>query len=285
MTASIVPLFRRFHVQLAMGFSLAATLLAALGNSRPAPAPGRTAASSLGAEPLYSSEQHDLLWGDEFDAPPSRISHTRYGPYLTLDARTLRFDANAGVNGSGALRISWSAPGAAALRCTDDSRVLEASFPATPALTVSFWLRYSPAFVFDWSGLGPCQGNAKKLFLLWAQEGSRFVFISENGALGLGSDHDHPLLGQNAGSAFTTDQLADGAWHRVTLRVRQGSSPSAADGAVYGWIDGVLRWRYENLVTHNAGGYHLFKMPATFNAGSPVAQTEWLDRLQIWRDQ
>lgn len=286
MTANIVPFFRRFHVQLAMGFTLVATLLAALGDSRPASSPaGRSTAPSLLAEPLYSSAQHDLLWGDEFDAPPRRITQTRYGPYLTLDARTLQFDAGAGVNGSGALRISWAATEASSARCADDSRILEASFPATPALTVSFWLRYSPAFVFDWNGHNPCQGNAKKLFLLWAEEGSRFVFISENGALGVGSDHDHPLLAQNAGPVFSPHELADGAWHRVTLRLRQGSSPSTADGAVYGWIDGVLRWRYDGVVTHNAGGYHLFKMPATFNAGSPVAQTEWLDRLQIWREQ
>jgi hypothetical protein len=163
--------------------------------------------------------------------------------------------------------------------------VLEASFPAARELTVSYWVRYTPGFVFDWRGHRPCSGNAKKLFLLWATEGSRFVFISENGTLGVGSDHDHPLFAQNGDAAFSTAALADGAWHRVTLRVRQGSSPTAADGSVYGWIDGVLRWRYDNVVTHNAGGYHLFKMPATFNSGSPVTQVEWLDQLRIWRDE
>ncbi len=285
MTANIVPLFRRFHVQLAMGLCLVLTLLAALRNTAPAVPVTESAPPSLLAEPVFSVARHDLLWGDDFDAPPLRITRERYGRYLTLDARTLQFDPGAGVNGSGALRISWSAAERRSASCNDDSRVLEASFPATPSLTVSYWVRYSPSFVFDWSGRNPCSGNAKKLFLLWATEGSRFVFISENGALGIGSDHDHPLFAQNGNAVFTPADLADGAWHRVTLRVRQGSSPTARDGSVYGWIDGVLRWRYDNVVTHNAGGYHLFKMPATFNAGSPVTQVEWLDKLRIWRDE
>lgn len=284
MTANIVPLLRRFHAPLAMGLTLVATVIVALGNSRPSIAKP-VATPSSATEPQYSSDAHDLLWGDEFDAPPPQSSRERYGPYLTLDARPLRFESAAGVNGSGALRIDWAAADRARANCADDSRLVEASFPATRELTVSFWLRYSPGFAFDWSGREPCAGNAKKLFLLWATQGSRFVLISENGALGVGSDHDHPLLLQNVGAAFSTAELADGAWHRVTLRIRQGSSPTKPDGAVHGWIDGVRRWSYDSIVTHNAGGYYLFKMPATFNSGSPVAQTEWLDRLQIWRDE
>lgn len=267
MMASFIPLFRRLPVELLVGLLLG------------------WESQHRDIEPRFVSDRHQLLWRDEFDVPPPRASGQRYGRYLTYDATQLRTVPGVGVEGSSALEMQWRAADPAARACSDDARLIEASFPPSPQLVVSYWVRYSPGFVFDWRGRSGCGGNAKKLLLLWAEEGSRFVFISENGALGLGSDHDHPLLAQNRGVAVRPEYLADGEWHRITLRVRMGSSPTRADGAVDGWIDGVLRWQHEGIVTHNAGGYSLFKMPATFNAGSPVAQTEWMDRLLIWRER
>lgn len=241
-------------------------------------------------EPHPPARVQDYLWFDDFDRAPSipapeyGARPQRFGRYVTGDARTLRFDPSGGVNGSGAIQIPWTAaaPGAP---CADDSRILEASFPPAREVVIQYSVRYSPGFVFDWSQRGPCSGNAKKLFLLWAAEGSRFVFIAENGTLGVGSDHDHPLFVQNRGVAMRLADLADGQWHRITLQVRQASSPRHADGAIVGWIDGVRRWEHRNIVTHNAGGYYLFKMPTTFNSGSPRTQTEWVDELRIWRVQ
>jgi hypothetical protein len=240
------------------------------------------------AEPLFAARADHLLWSDDFDVPALARGRPgedgRYGRYVTLGAPHLQFDDGAGVSGSGALRISWAASADRSGRaCVDDSRLIEASFPPSRELIVQFSVRYTPGFVFDWSRGGRCRGNAKKLFLLWAREGSRFVFISENGWLGIGSDEDHPLFRQNRANIMTPAALADGRWHRITFHVRQSSAPGRADGAIAGWIDGEARWAYDGVVTHNAGGYHLFKFPATFNQGSPVAQTEWVDDLRVWR--
>jgi len=282
MRANIVPFYRRFHVHVTMLGCVIATVFLAARTLTPVPDSGEAPLVGDG-EPVYSPERHVLLWSDDFDAPPAAVRSGRYGRYLTLEARPLHFEPTGGVNGSGGMRIDWRAGDTTSGRCADDSHVLEASFPAAREVVITYAVRYSRGFVFDWIGRGGCTGNAKKLFLLWAREGSRFVFISENATLGVGSDHDHPLFQQNGDVVMRPQDLADTAWHRVTLRVRQGSSPTSADGAIHGWIDGVKRWHYDNVVTHNAGGYYLFKMPATFNTGSPVAQTEWLDELRIWR--
>lgn len=238
-------------------------------------------------EPMFARGEHELLWADDFnDAPrrPRDADDQRLGRYLAVGASHMHFDPKAGVGKSGALRIDWArAPLGAP--CADDSRVLEAWFDPSPELYIQFSVRYTPGFVFDWSKGGRCHGNAKKLFLLWPREGSRFVYISENGALGVGSDHDHPLFSQHAAVRLTPAALADGGWHRITFHLRQGSAPGRADGSIRGWIDGVERWRRDGIVTHNGGGYYLFKLPATFNAGSPRAQSEWVDELRIWRDR
>lgn len=293
MKASFVPPTVRAQSHwLLMGSLVAAALILTLpltGGRVVTPAPEPEAALAPGEEPRLPAREDDILWTDDFDRHPQRqmvdagVRPERFGRYVTRDARTLHYDPRGGVNGSGAIRMPWNA--ATNTGCADDSQILEGSFPATRELVVQFSVRYSPGFAFDWSGRGPCGGNAKKLFLLWAAEGSRFVFIAENGALGVGSDHDHPLFPQNRNVAMSLAALGDGQWHRVTLQIRQASSPLHADGAISGWIDGVQRWEYRDLVTHNGGGYQLFKMPATFNSGSPRAQTEWVDELRIWRVQ
>lgn len=286
MKASLVPLISGLALvgAIASGAFLSGAFLSGAFTSR----------APTGTEPQYRPIVDRLLWWDDFDTaiprtpPPDREGRDgrdgRYGRYVTVGAPHLQFADGDGLDGSGALRINWlessSRPG---MRCADDSRLIEAEFPAARELFVQYSVRYSPGFVFDWGRGGRCDGNAKKLFLLWAREGSRFVFISENGWLGVGSDADHPLFRQNRAAALLPTSLADGAWHRITFHVRQSSSPRAADGAVNGWIDGEQRWAYEGVVTHNAGGYHLFKMPATFNQGSPRAQTEWVDELKVWR--
>lgn len=283
MRASIVPRWNKCRPRITiglLGLIVAITLL---------PAAHRGDVPPFGPdEPRFIDGVDEPLWLDDFDEPllakPSRDPHAagRLGRYITIGDPNVRHDADGGLDGSGAVRMDWWAARGSA-HCRDDSRMLEASFAPARELFIQYHVRYSRGFTFDWSRHRRCTGNAKKLFLLWAQEGSRFVFINENGALGIGSDYDHPLFAQNRGRAVRPAQLADGRWHRITLHVRQGSSPAARDGFVRGWIDGVQRWEHRGVVTHNAGGYHLFKLPATFNQGSPVAQSEWVDGLRLWR--
>jgi hypothetical protein len=113
-------------------------------------------------------------------------------------------------------RVDWFANTA----CQDESRVLERGIPASREVIVTYSVRYQAGFVYDWRGRGPCTGNAKKLFFLYAVNGSRFDFISENHVLGMGSDYDHPLFSQNRGTTMSDEQLGDGQWHRITIHVR-----------------------------------------------------------------
>ena len=227
---------------------------------------------------MYQAGNGTLIWQDTFDA---LTDATIISNYTTLQAQYLHADAAAGLGGSGALRMDWVPLG----NCQDESRLVERGLPGTREIYVQFSMRYSSGFIFDWtdSGQSPCTGNAKKLFFLWSgNNDSRFDFISENHTLGVGSDEDHPLFQQTAGPAVSIAQWGDGNWHRVTFHVLQSSTPTTADGFIYGWIDGVLRWSVPNWVSHSSGGWTDFKLPTTFNQGSPVAQSEWLDNLTIW---
>lgn len=238
----------------------------------PAPAPGAS-------EPMFTSGVQTLLWEDDFNDKSSDADI--YDAYITQNSENgLHLDMDGGLNGSRALRMDWRAKSG----CTDDSHFIEAAFPSAQREVVVQWsVRYDAGFTFDWIGRGgPCYGNAKKLFFLYSQSGSRFDFISENHKIGVGSDYDHPLFAPNAGPEVTPEDLTDGQWHRITLRVRQSSTPDAKDGYIHGWIDGVQRWAVNDIASHASGGWVLLKLPSTFNQGSPVNQSEWMDDLRAW---
>jgi uncharacterized protein YjdB len=203
--------------------------------------------------------------------------------YDVLGAAFIHADSTGGLGGSGAARIDWVRSTA----CQDASRVLEREFPATQDVYAQYDIRYTTGFIFDWtdSGQSPCTGNAKKLFFFYAGSGSgtsRFDFIAENHTLGMGGDFDHPLFQQTAGPAMSLADFGDGSWHRVTIHVRQSSTPTTADGFIYGWIDGVLRWAVPEWASGSSGGWIYFDLPTTFNQGSPADQSEWIDNLTIW---
>lgn len=232
-----------------------------------------------GNEPMFNPSLHQSLWSDDFESSTSTASI--YARYFTQSAeRGLHLDATGGRNGSKGMRIEWQPR----TGCSDDSHFIEGAIPASQEVVVQYSVRYQANFVFDWFGRGgPCSGNAKKLFFLWAATGSRFDFISENHILGVGSDRDDPLFAQHLGPAVTPEALGNGQWHRITLRVRQSSAPTATDGYIHGWIDGVQKWSVNNIASHASGGWVLFKLPTTFNQGSPVQQAEWMDDFRIWR--
>ena len=229
-----------------------------------------------GGEPVFQSGQR-LIWKDTFDGGLSDAAVL--GNYITLNPQYIHADASAGLNGTGALRFDWQASSA----CQDQSRLIEQGIEPTREIYVTYTIRYTPNFTFDWRNRSGCTGNAKKLFFLYAVSGSRFDFISENHFLGMGSDYDHPLFGQNQNSTMSVEQLGDGSWHRITIHVVQSSTPTATDGVIEGWIDGVQRWSYRNVASNASGGWNYFHFPSTFNQGSPVTQSEWIDDLVVWK--
>lgn len=233
---------------------------------------------SANAEPMFNASLHQSLWFDDFESTASTASiHSRYN---TLNGENgLHLDASGGQSGSKGMRIDWQPRSG----CSDDGHLIEASIAPSQEVVVQYSVRYQANFAFDWIGRGgACGGNAKKLFFLWAATGSRFDFISENHTLGVGPD-DRPLFAQHLGTAVTPEALGNGQWHRITLRVRQSSTPTATDGYIHGWIDGVQKWAVNNIASHASGGWVLFKLPTTFNQGSPVQQSEWMDDFRIWR--
>lgn len=246
----------------------------------PAPAPAPTPTPS-GSEPTFTSGVHTALWMDDFENTANTAAI--YSRYVTQGSENgLNLDATGGLSGSKALRMDWRTK----TGCTDDSHFVEGIFPqAANEVVLQFSVRYQANFAFDWIGRGgACSGNAKKLAFLYAPVGDRFDFISENHVLGVGSDHDHPLFSQNqGGAALRPDDLADGAWHRITLRVKQSSTPTAQDGYIHGWVDGVQKWKVDNIASNAAGGWVLFKLPSTLNQGSPINQSEWFDNIRVWR--
>jgi uncharacterized protein YjdB len=251
------------------GKSGTATVSVTGGVTPPQPPPS-------GSEPMFQSGQR-LIWKDTFNGGLSDAAVL--GNYITLNPQYIHADASAGLSGTGALRFDWQASSG----CQDQSRLIEQGIEPTREIYVTYTIRYTPNFQYDWRNSSGCSGNAKKLFFLYAVSGSRFDFISENHFLGMGSDYDHPLFSQNQGGTMAVEQLGDGNWHRITIHVVQSSTPTATDGVIEGWIDGVQRWSYRNVASNASGGWNYFHFPSTFNQGSPATQSEWIDDLTVWK--
>ncbi len=238
------------------------------------------APTANGAEPARPPRNGTIIWQDTFDSlltDPLELAN-----YVTHGVDGIHVDAGGGLGGSGALRIDWTPQNGT---CQEDSHLIERALPGNREIFVQYSVRYSPHFAFDWtpSGHSGCTGNAKKLFILAPTNGSPFNFASENHLLGMGSDDDHPLFAAKVGPRVTDEQLGDGTWHRVTMHIIQSSSTSAADGLIEAWVDGVKEWSVPKWVSASSGGWSAFRVPTTFDQGSPVAQSEWIDNLSIWR--
>lgn len=221
------------------------------------------------------------LWRDTFDAPDGGISN-----YALMQGGFLHADPLAGVGGTGALRMDWPK----STTCSDDWTGLDHAIPGAPTeIYIQFSVKYQPGFQFDWrnAAASSCAGNAKKLFLVWSGDNrSRFIYVAEDHDLRAASDYEDALgtnRSQNAASPISLEEYADGNWHRVTFHIKQSSSITATDGFLYGWIDGVQRWSRPNWASGSVGGWVEFKMPSTFNQGSPANQSEWIDDLTIWQ--
>lgn len=251
------------------GITGSAAITVTSGTTPPPPPPS-------GAEPTYQAGQ-SLIWKDTFDGVTSDAQVL--ANYTTLNPQFIHEDVGAGLGGGGALRFDWQA----STGCTDQSRLIEQGITPTREIYVTYSVRYTPNFQYDWRNYSGCTGNAKKLFFLYSVSGSRFDFISENHWLGMGSDYDHPLFNQNQGGTISDEQLGDGNWHRITIHVLQSSTPTATDGIIEGWIDGVQRWSYRNVASNASGGWNYFHFPSTFNQGSPATQSEWVDDLVVWK--
>ena len=228
-----------------------------------------------------------VIWHDDFSSYSSAAS--LLAAYIHLNGESQIFvDSTGGYGGSPAMRINWPEQpntNASTRGCNDDDHLVEQGFTATTEIYVQYYVRYQAGFVFDWnySGYGPCNGNAKKLFLIPAI-GGRMDLIVENHHIVLYDDNIGYASGlQNVGTEFTPEMLGDGNWHRITLHIKTSTSPTSRDGFIYGWIDGHLKWSNPAYASGNIVGWYDFQMPTVFNQGSPVAQSEWADNLTVWK--
>ena len=264
------------------GKSGSASLTVAAAASSPPPS-SPPPPSSTEPMPTFGT----TIWHDDFSGYSSATSLLAAYSHLSGESQIFT-DATGGYGGSPAMRINWpkqTNTNTSTGGCNDDDHLLEKGFPATTEIYVQYYVRYQAGFVFDWnySGYGPCNGNAKKLFLIPAS-GGRMDLIAENHHIVLYDDNIGYASGlQNVGAEFTPEMLGDGNWHRITLHIKTSTSPTSRDGFIYGWIDGQLKWSFPNANTHQSAGYDYFQMPTVFNQGSPVAQSEWADNLTVWK--
>jgi len=86
-------------------------------------------------------------------------------------------------------------------------------------------------------------------------------------------------LGQNAGPAFSAEASV-GTDVLYTLYLQAASAPSASDGAVRMWINGVLIMEYVNIPTGH-WAFHRLQFPTTFRAPAQ-AQSEYYWDVLAW---
>jgi uncharacterized protein YjdB len=253
-----------------------------------------TSSSSSSAEPMPTSGT--TLWHDDFSSYTSSTALLAAYSHMTGE-NGIFLDATGGYGGSPGMRVDWQQQtntDRSTGGCNDADHLIEHSFTSATEIYVQYYVRYQAGFQFDWrqeianGTAGQCNGGAKKLFLVPAVSGSRLQLISENHHIVLYTENQLSLMTgqpgiQNVGSELTPEQLGDGNWHRITIHAKMSSSPSANDGFLYGWIDGQLKWSNPAYATGNTGGWYVFQVPTVFNNGSPVAQSEWMDNLTVWR--
>jgi hypothetical protein len=280
------------------------------------PAPG------LG-EPLPTDAGAVIFWQETFDGYDDvNALKAAYGN--TEQAGTIALDATGGVGGSKAYRVDWEArPPPDCVGKTMNNTVALLSTHSAPLTAREFfmqtWLRFSPGFTFvNWN----CDGNARKHWLhyrigvsggdgrlgilvtaenarppIWEPAGTYFGtrwhvetedLPGESGYVGL---RQHLNDGVTDGVDKRPQGIADGEWHRQTLRVRLESAPGVGDGLVQMWIDGLLVMDYDGadpdspafgLIKTKIPGLEWMEWPTVFNRGAPQPQTEWWDGMVIW---
>ena len=237
-----------------------------------------------------------VIWHDDFQSYTNSANLIAAYDHLNGESQIF-IDPTGGYGGSQGARIDWSKQTNTATSsggCADDDHLLERGFTPTTEIYVQYYVRYQPGFQFDWNAAraagiaGNCTGNAKKLFLVPSASGARLQLVSENHHIVLYTENQLSLMVglpgiQNVGAEFTPEDLGDGNWHRITIHAKMSSTPAARDGFLYGWIDGNLKWSNPAYPTGNAGGWDYFQTPTVLNSGSPIAQSEWLDNLVVWK--
>ncbi len=200
-----------------------------------------------------------------------------------------------------------------------------------PEWVASYYAMYQPGYMFWWSNGGCSRGvSAKELVNFyastpggvgkWSLVAHHFsaselssvwppiyqVSVGAGGAVlwGVWQDNletsstvaaNNPTYPQHlAIGTKDPNAIADGAWHRITVRSRKQSGVDVGDGIIQMWVDGVLVMNYDGTdssspayhkvyVSSNAGMYQPFAVAGIFNGGAPQLQSRWLDRFRFWR--
>ncbi len=184
---------------------------------------------------------------------------------------------------------------------------------------VSFQVAFQPGYMFWWSAGGCSRGVGQKAIVIFRDPnnttGGR-ITLSANlesanppvyGDLGgvlswtitidmeAGSTkpgfsqiiRQHLALGSK-----TPNAIADGAWHRVTLRFVKESGIDVGDGIAQMWVDGTLAINYNGADPANAAYLRTWtrtnnfgdpiQFPTVLNAGAPQAESQWWANVLVW---
>ncbi len=272
------------------GKSGTATIVVTSGTSNNPPPPPPTGTT----EPMPNFGT--TLWQDDFSSYASTSALMSTYAHMAGESGVF-LDPTGGFGGSPAVRVDW-AKQTDRTNCPEDDHFFEHSWTSTKEIYVQYYVRYQGGFQMDWRAAqqagtaGSCGAMTKKLFLIiptQAADGThpRLQMFAENHHIVLYTENQLSLMTgqpgiQNVGSEITPEMLGDGKWHRITIHAKMSSTETSTDGFLYGWIDGNLKWSNPSYATGSNTGWYVMQTPTVFNQGSPIAQSEWLDNLNIW---
>ena len=231
-----------------------------------------------------------ILWAESFSYTSDTALRAAYN---SQSEPAIHEDATGGYGGTGAMGFDWpkqtNTTGTGS--CNDADNFIEKGFPATTEIYIQYYVRYQAGFVFDWnySGYGPCTGNAKKLFLVPAGGGGsdgHMNLISENHHIVLYDDHTGYATGLQTWAPNLRRGL--GGWELTSDHLAFQGEHHAYIGR---WLCLRLdRWcaqvEQDGINTLTTGGYDVADVPTVLEsrvASRPIGMDQQHHHLEALR--
>lgn len=273
-------------------------------------------------EPVYNASIHTLAWSDTFESyavgsPPSGYS-------IDQSHGTVSVVTDKAFAGTQSLKISFNNDGC--LGGSDANVAIEKSIGTGDThrdWIVTYETLWPVGYMFYWSAGGCSRGSSEKEWVNFYTSsppfGGKWSLVAHNfssSELAAAQPLDYSGLApglmwclfidtleqtstksniqypQNNGrGSLDPNSLADGNWHRITIRTKKESGVDVGDGIVQMWVDGQIVINYDGTDTTSSafnlvyvpsasGMYHPFIYVGIFNGGAPQAQSRWLDNGQ-----
>jgi hypothetical protein len=279
--------------------------------------------SANAGEPVFDSSIHTSVYYEDFESYADIAALKAAYPARRETRGTLNLDTSIAAEGSQSLRIDWQDPEG----CPGDADVLIEKGASIGSqyrtCFTSLYFRIAAdaslpgGTLYDW-GNTPCGGNASKFLIAWRQGGvgdgrCDMGATSEPAApniygtlaglrwkIAVAAENGDPLIrlrqhlnDGTSGVDLRPASLANGVWHRYTVKFVKQSAIGTGDGIAQMWIDGSLVLDYDGsdpadpafgLVYAKTSTFAgLIQYHAVFNRSAPQLQSLWYDAVRIWR--